>query len=195
VTDEVELLVRALDQTAAVIDAIQPDQAEQATPCPDWDVSALVRHVVAQDLRNFMISARGEIADWQTPPEELGSDWASEFRKRARALLEVWRAADLNRMVTVPGGGEAPLRSRADHQITELAVHSWDLVRATGAPVTLDPSLAEYALAWSQTMLRPQFRGPGLAFGAEVTVPEDAPAYDRLAGWFGRDPGWTSPVV
>jgi uncharacterized protein (TIGR03086 family) len=195
VTDEVELLVRALDQTAAVIDAIQPDQAEQATPCPDWDVSALVRHVVAQDLRNFMISARGEIADWQTPPEELGSDWASEFRKRARALLEVWRAADLNRMVTVPGGGEAPLRSRADHQITELAVHSWDLVRATGAPVTLDPSLAEYALAWSQTMLRPQFRGPGLAFGAELTVPEDAPAYDRLAGWFGRDPGWTSPVV
>ena len=27
--------------------------------------------------------------------------------------------------------------------------------------------------------------------GVEVPVPDDAPVYDRLAGWFGRDPGWT----
>lgn len=194
-TDEIALLARALDQAGAVIGAIGPDQAERATPCSDWDVRTLVRHLVGQDLRNFMISARRETADWQAPPEELGADWAGEFQERARALLEVWRAADLNRMVTVPGGAEAPLRSRADHQITELAVHSWDLVRATGAPITLDPALAEYALAWSRTMLQPQFRGPDKAFGDELPVPEDAPAYDRLVGWFGRDPGWAPPVV
>jgi hypothetical protein len=40
----------------------------------------------------------------------------------------------------------------------------------------------------------PEFRGPGKAFGVEVPVPDDAPAYERLAGWFGRDPGWM-PVV
>jgi uncharacterized protein (TIGR03086 family) len=195
VTDELGQLSRALDQTAAVIDAIGPDQAELPTPCPEWDVRALVRHIVGQDLRNFMISAQGDTADWQAPPEELGADWAGDFRERAGALLEVWRAADLNRTVTSPGGGEAPLRSRADHQITELAVHSWDLLRATGAQVALDPALAEHALAWSQRMLRPQFRGPDKAFGAEVPVPEDAPAYDRLVGWFGRDPGWTPAAL
>ena len=195
-TNELRLLGRALDQTAAVIGAIRQDQAEQATPCPDWDVRALVRHLVGQDLRNFMISARGEAADWQALPDELGADWEGEFQERAQALLEVWHTADLNRLVTVPGGGEAPLRSRADHQITELAVHSWDLVRATGAPITLDPALAEHALTWSRTMLRPQFRGPDKAFGDEVLpVPEDAPAYDRLVGWFGRDPSWTPPGV
>jgi hypothetical protein len=43
-------------------------------------------------------------------------------------------------------------------------------------------------------MLRPEFRGPGKAFGVEVPVPDDAPAYERLAGWFGRNPGWM-PVV
>ena len=195
VTNEIGLLGRALDQTAAVIGTIRQDQAEQATPCPDWDVRALVRHLVGQDLRNFMISARGEAADWQALPDELGADWEGEFQERAQALLEVWHTADLNRLVTVPGGGEAPLRSRVDHQITELAVHSWDLVRATGAPITLDPALAEHALTWSRTMLRPQFRGPDKAFGDEVPVREDAPAYDRLVGWFGRDPSWTPPVV
>ena len=39
-------------------------------------------------------------------------------------------------------------------------------------------------------MLRPEFRGPDKAFGLEVPVSPDTPAYDRLAGWFGRDPGW-----
>jgi uncharacterized protein (TIGR03086 family) len=195
VTDEVGLLTRAVDQTAAAIGAIRPDQAELATPCPDWDVRALVRHIVSQDLRNFMISARGETADWQSSPEDLGADWAGDFRERAAALLGIWRAADLNRMVTLSGGREAPLRTWADQQIAELAMHSWDLVRATDAPVALDPALAEHGLAWSRTMLRPQFRGPDKAFGEEVPVSEDAPAYDRLAGWFGRDPGWTPPVV
>jgi uncharacterized protein (TIGR03086 family) len=104
-----------------------------------------------------------------------------------------WQAADLDSLVAGPGG-EVPLRMRADNQVTELAVHDWDLARATGQQLAdLDPALAEHALAWSRGMLRPEFRGPDKAFGVEVPVPDDAPAYDRLAGWFGRDPGWTAP--
>ena len=55
----------------------------------------------------------------------------------------------------------------------------------TGSPTTL----------WlgSRRMLQPQIRGEGKAFGEEVPVPEDAPAYERLAGWFGRDPYWRPP--
>jgi uncharacterized protein (TIGR03086 family) len=91
-------------------------------------------------------------------------------------------------------GREAPLRARADQQITELAVHDWDLARATGQQLGgLDPALAEHALNWSRGMLRPEFRGPDKYVGVEVPVADDAPVYDRLAGWFGRDPGWTSP--
>ena len=48
----------------------------------------------------------------------------------------------------------------------------------------------EHALAWSRQMLRPEFRGPDKSFGSEIAVPADAPSYDRLAGWFGRDPAW-----
>ena len=44
-TDTVTLLERALDQTAAIIAAIPPSQSGLPTPCPDWDVRALVRHL------------------------------------------------------------------------------------------------------------------------------------------------------
>jgi uncharacterized protein (TIGR03086 family) len=187
----VALVERALDQTAAIIEAIPAGQAGLATPCPDWDVRALVRHIIGHSLPNFLISARGGTPDWQAPAAEIGEDWAAAFRDGARELRAVWRAADLDQLAAMPGGRQAPLRSRADHQITELAVHDWDLVKATGQPDKLDPALAGHALGWSRQMLQPEFRGPGKAFGREVPVRPDAPAYERLAGWFGRDPGWT----
>jgi uncharacterized protein (TIGR03086 family) len=185
------LLERALDQTAAIIATIRPEQASLPTPCSAWDVQSLVRHVIAQDLRNFIIGARGENADWQASAEELREDWSQAFSDGTERLLETWRGADLDQLVPLPGGREVPLRTRADQQITELAVHGWDLVQATGQQTELDPALAEHALRWSRPMLRPEFRGPDKAFGPEVPVSEDAPIYDRLAGWFGRDPRWT----
>jgi uncharacterized protein (TIGR03086 family) len=191
--DVIDLVGRALDQTAAIVAAIPPDQAGLATPCADWDVRALVRHVVRQDLRNFLAAARGEAPDWQAPADELAGDWAAEFRAGAAQLMDLWRAADLDPATATPGAGQAPLRARADQQVAELAMHDWDLVRATGQPAELDPALAAHALSWSRQMLRPEFRGPGKAFGPEVAVPADAPVYQRLAGWFGRDPRWAPP--
>jgi uncharacterized protein (TIGR03086 family) len=107
--------------------------------------------------------------------------------------MAVWRVADLEEQVAQPGGGRPALGGRVDQQIAELAMHDWDLTVATGQHADLDPVLADHALGWSHQVLRPEFRGPDRAFGAEVPVPPDAPAYQRLAGWFGRDPGWTPP--
>jgi uncharacterized protein (TIGR03086 family) len=191
--DTIAVLEGALDQTAGLIAAIDAGQAGLATPCAGWDVRTLVSHLAGQDLRNFLVSVRGEAADWQAPADDIGDDWAEAFQDRAALVRAAWQAADLDSLVAGPGGA-APLRMRADQQIAELAMHDWDLARATGQQVDgLDPALAEHALAWSHGMLRPEYRGPDKAFGVEVPVPDDAPAYDRLAGWFGRDPGWTAP--
>ena len=78
-----------------------------------------------------------------------------------------------------------------DQQIAELAVHGWDLAVATGQSTPLDTEVGDTALTWARTALQPQFRGSedeGKAFGPEVDVPEDAPLYDRLAGFFGHRP-------
>jgi uncharacterized protein (TIGR03086 family) len=191
--DTIALLSRALSQLATLIEQVPAGSLDAATPCRDWTVRELLRHIVRQNLRNFTVSAQGGTADWSAIPQELGSNWVDDYRRGAQTLLEIWRAADLDEKVLAPGGAEAPLRSRADHQITELSVHAWDLTKAAQLAVTLDDDLAEHALAWSRQMLQPQFRGQGKAFGNEVPVPADATAYDRLAGWFGRDPGWQPP--
>src|SRR5256885_13190920 len=107
-----ELLERALNQTAAVIARIRPGQAALPTPCTDWDVEDLVRHLVTQDLSHFTVAARGEEPDWTSPPGELGADWPQQFLLGTQLLLETWAAADLDRPVELPAGGLAPLRSR-----------------------------------------------------------------------------------
>jgi uncharacterized protein (TIGR03086 family) len=191
--DSVALLSRALSQMTAVLEQIPADSLDAATPCRDWTVRELLRHVVGQDLHNFTIAARGETPDWSATAPELGDDWVADYRDAAQQLLDIWRSADLDRQVPMPGGVQAPLRSRVDHQITELSVHAWDLTRAAQLSLSLDDELAEHALAWSRQMLQPQFRGEGKSFGEEMPVPADAPAYERLAGWFGRDPQWRPP--
>jgi len=46
----VDLLARALDQSGALVSRIRRDQAGLPTPCPAFDVRALVNHTV-YDLR------------------------------------------------------------------------------------------------------------------------------------------------
>lgn len=188
-----ELLERSLRQMRTVIAAVRPDQGDLPTPCADWDVRTLTGHVAVQDLRNFAVRARGEMADWHAPYEDLGDHWLAQFDAGAQRLLDAWHAADPNRQVALPGGHSVPLISLADQQIAELCVHAWDLARATGQQIDFDDEAAERALEWSGRMLRPEARGPDRPFGLEVPVAEDALACDRLAGWFGRDPSWSPP--
>ena len=184
-----DLLDRAVNQMNAVIARISVGQEDLPTPCADWDVRALLTHVIGHSMPNLIVAATGGTPDWQAPAAPVEADWAEAYRTAAHELLATWRAADVERMVA-GGGGQAPLRARADQQIAELAVHAWDLVKATGQREPLDPAVAERALSWSRQMLKPEFRGAGLAFGPEVPVSPDAPSYDRLAGWLGRDPAW-----
>jgi uncharacterized protein (TIGR03086 family) len=190
-TDPVLMLSRAIDQAGGVVAGLDRDQASLPTPCRSWTVGQLVDHLML-DLRHFTITARGGTPDWSETPPPAGDDWAGQFREGADELLAAWRAAGpLDGMRTMPGMGEVPARFPVDMQISELAVHAWDLVRATDQKVELDPEVAETALAWMRTALVPSFRGTeaeGKSFGPEVEVADDAPPYDRLVAFAGRNP-------
>jgi uncharacterized protein (TIGR03086 family) len=191
------LLSRALDQAGDLIAGTQREMAELPTPCRSWTVADLVTHLV-NDLGNFATAVKGGKPDWSKAGERIAGDWAPAFATGRQELDEAWASADLQAEVATPGGSGAALVTRADQQIAELAVHTWDIARATGQSEDLDASVAEYGLVWAKQNLRPQFRGPedeGKGFGPEVPVPDDAPIYERLAGWFGRDPQWSGKAT
>jgi uncharacterized protein (TIGR03086 family) len=167
----------ALDQMALLIGGTRPDQLTLATPCTDWDVRALLRHIIGGP-HVFAAMVEGEKVDPSAPqPDRLGDrDPAAAFAA-ARGALETAlrqhpeRAARLRPIVAV-----------------ETAIHAWDLARATGQVMRLDPAIAEGALALVRERLTPAARAGNTAFGPEVPVGAGAPAYDRLAGFLGREP-------
>jgi uncharacterized protein (TIGR03086 family) len=169
----IEVLSRALDQTADVLPAIPDDKLSAMTPCSEWDVARLVAHVLA-DPQNFVAMSGGGRPDWSAAPP-LPEDWTGEFRARAAELMRTWKES---------GDGTSP--QSVDWQTAEFAVHTWDLVRATGVPIELDPQVAERGLDFMSGALTPDNRGD--AFAPAVTLAEDAPVYDRLAAFAGRDP-------
>ncbi|MQS15816.1 TIGR03086 family protein [Streptomyces kaniharaensis] len=191
--DPIDLLARALAQTAGLIDGVGVELAGHPTPCRSWDVGMLISHLL-HDVRQFTVRAEGGRPDWSQPFERVENDWLHAFEAGAEELMDAWRAAgDLSGTIEVPGMGMLPARFPVDQAIAEFAVHAWDLARATGQSTDgLDHEVALASLAWARGALKPEFRGPeeeSHSFGPEVAVPEDAPPYDRLAGFFGRDPG------
>ncbi|MFE7595409.1 TIGR03086 family metal-binding protein [Kitasatospora sp. NPDC057512] len=193
--DPIGLLARALAQTAGLIDGTGVELAGHPTPCRSWDVGDLISHLL-HDLRQFTVRAKGGQPDWSQPFERVEEDWLHAFESGAEELVDAWRAAgDLGGTLEVPGVGTLPARFPVDQQITEFAVHGWDLAHATGQSTEgLDHEVALAALTWAAGALKPEYRGAEEehhAFGPAVDVPEDAPAYDRLAAFFGRDPAAT----
>jgi uncharacterized protein (TIGR03086 family) len=188
-TDAVSLLSTALDQTGAIIVGVREDQQHLHTPCRSWDVTELITHLV-HDLGLFTERASGGTPDWTAPQATVAGSYIDAYRAGAAGLVQAWRAAgDLSGTVEMPGMGEVAKRFPLDQQIAELAVHGWDLAVATGQSPHLDPEVADTALTWARTALRPEFRGgeaEGKAFGPEIDLPQDAPLYDRLAGFFGH---------
>ncbi|HET8599289.1 MAG TPA: TIGR03086 family metal-binding protein [Segeticoccus sp.] len=173
--DSLALLSHALDQAGDLLVHVRDDQLGHPTPCRDWDVSTLVAHLVG-GVRTFTVAARGECPDWSTALEPVTGDRAATFRAAADDLLHAWHQA-----------GDAATPQAIDWQTAELALHGWDLARATGQPTDrLDAAVAERALEFVRTNLSADNRGA--AFGPPVDVPDDAPVQDRLAALAGRDP-------
>lgn len=183
------LLSRALDQTGAIVARVRSEQATLPTPCRSWTVRTLVNHVVDELYQFSFVVGGGKRR--QLGDDVLGDDWAGTYRVAADALLSAWRQPGaLDRPHRLPGG-ELPATWAVGQHITEVVIHGWDIATATGQPTDLDAELGRYALAWQVENVRAEFRGDEAAghhIGPEVTVADEAPLYDRLAAFAGRDP-------
>jgi uncharacterized protein (TIGR03086 family) len=182
-TPSLGLLERALDQTGTVIARVRADQAGLPTPCHEFDVRALVNHIVF-DVQMFTAGVSG--GERGSPDADLvGNDWMGAYDTSRTALLDAWRRKGIDGTVK-SRLGEFPATWSVGQHLANLAVHAWDVAMATHQSTSLDPEVARVALDWARENLKPQFRGQ--AFGPEVEVPENAPIYERLAGFFGRNP-------
>src|SRR5215207_2889571 len=167
-----------------VLSNVRPEQMRLPTPDDEWDVRALINHVV---LGNTWAAENVKTGSAPRPSGDVigDRDPLDAYTASADAMMASFEEpGTMGRMVTMPFG-EMPAAGLAAFRFTDLIVHAWDLAKATGQSTDLAPQLCEAALAMSRQRMSEMDRA-NLPFKEEVPVSANAPAADRLAGFLGR---------
>jgi uncharacterized protein (TIGR03086 family) len=190
-----EMMAKAATEVAEVARNVKPDQLDARTPCADWDVRAVVNHLMFWSAFRSELAARKESAPADDPIDEKTDftaerDWPRTMAAQLERAVAAWGEPGATEGDTGLAGGSMPARMIAMMMLGELVVHGWDLARATGQPLTADATTLETVHEMAVTM-GPQGRKMG-AFGDEVSVPDTAPMLDQVLALSGRDPQWTA---
>ena len=194
-TDVVALYGSAVEQARRIVDGVTPDQYAGPTPCPKWNTRELLNHFIGSSL--MMASAGGGAAAESMSGTEavagmgdlVGDDPSAAYRaasERAKAAFSAPGA--LGEMWKLPFG-EVPGAVALNIHLMETMTHGWDIAKSTGQLDRLDNDLAEQALPVVMMAFSEAPRSDaGEPFKPQVVVAGDAPAYERLAAFMGRNP-------
>ena len=191
----VAMFLSAQRAFGARVRAIGADQWKLPTPDSEWDVSALVDHLLDENwwlpplAHGHDLDAAGKIVEAaeQAAGEDRAKAWEIASTKSADAVQEdgvLDRTASLSR-------GSTPMREYLGEMIFDHVVHAWDLGTAigySGDPLPEEVVAAVYEMA---KPMAPMLAGSGM-FADPVDVGDDAPALDKLLALTGRDPDWTA---
>ncbi|MEU2053670.1 TIGR03086 family metal-binding protein [Streptomyces bungoensis] len=189
-TDPRPVYARATEQAAALVGTVRPERLDGPTPCAEFDVRALLSHMVGGTRRIAVVGEGGDGLAVEPVAEGVGDEeWAAAYDEVRVRVLKAWESDErMTAPVRVPWG-EVPGHAALSGYVMEIVTHTWDLAEAVGHPHELDPELAEFALAIARRVLPDSApRDAGTPFGAIREVPEGAGPYERLAAWLGRAP-------
>ena len=159
------------------------------TPDDEWDVGALVRHVIEEQQWVPLLLAGRTVGEARSRLGALSDDLAAEWHRYSTAARLAWASVDPGAMVDL-SYDRVPADAYLREQASDVIVHTWDLARAVGADEALGDVLVE--AAW--TVFAPQkatLEASGL-FASPVPVADDAPLQSRLLALTGRDDRTTS---
>lgn len=172
-----------------VIHGVSATDTGAPTPCAEWDVHRLAGHLLGT-VEAVLRMGAGEPLDrddpWGTGERELREDWRRELSDLLTAYAAAWSDPDAWEGDAMDGA--VPRRTIGDIGFAEVLLHGWDLARGSGQDLEYDQAAVEAALEVMERIGQ-QGRAQG-AFGAEVQVEDDAPAFHRVLARSGRDPHW-----
>jgi uncharacterized protein (TIGR03086 family) len=177
---------RALANTAAIVGGVSRAQLHDPTPDDDWDVEALLQHIVSGNLWVAPL-VRGETIEQvgdRFAGDVLGDDFPDAYRRSADEAAAAFCADGAMDVPCAVSYGPVPGRVYCGHRLVDVLVHGWDLARATGGDTELPDDLVAACIEVIEPQLD-ELAASG-AFGADHHVPAGASSQVRLLALLGR---------
>ena len=187
-------MAAAAAESARIVGGVRGDQLSAVTPCGDWDLHALLNHIILWTAYSAERRATGE----QVPEELMSTDfvaqpgYAADYAAQLDKAVAAWSdpaawERDLNVM-----GTPTPAADVASLLIAEMVLHGWDAAKASGQHYTARDDVAQAVLTAveANAELFRKYQG----FAEPVPVPASASALERALAQSGRDPAW-APIV
>ena len=128
-------LSRADDGFAQRLALVRPGQWAAQTPCTEWDVRALVNHVVGANRRYTMLlhGATTDEAEATRAADHLGDDPVASFAATEAELKAAFGEPGAMARTAHHRAGERTGAQLLEMRMLDIAVHTWDLARAIRA--------------------------------------------------------------
>lgn len=183
--DMLDALDAAFAHTQGIVAGVAPDQLDSPTPCPEWDLRALLGHMLGV-VANCGRGAGGGALLGSPLTLPLRTDLPGQFRDEAGRTVAAWRSCPPEGKVDI-GAGPMPAAAAMGINLLDTATHSWDIARASGQEARLPDELATMLLGLSGGIVTDDLRAFA-GFEPPVSVRADAPTTDRLMAFLGRHP-------
>lgn len=181
----------ALDLAVVTARGVRADQLGGPTPCTEFDVDGLVRHLAAAADRAVLAADHSPVPQLEEFGGIAPTDVVEALAATAARFGEAWADdARLDRVVELPWA-TLPARVLLAIYLCEISTHTWDVAVATGQQPAFDNAALEVALATMRMGLPAEGRA-GTAFGEVQPVADAAPTIERLVAWTGRTPSWAA---
>ena len=174
----------AITGLTTLIASIEPDQWTLRTPCPEWDVRALVMHLITEArwaptlLAGLTIAEVGSSLDTPLDPDPVAA-WTAAQRA-ARSAADGPRIEQTTVHVSA---GDIPATEYLRQLTADYLIHGWDLAVTLGQDDALDPELVAAVHGWFRSQAE-AYRDVGMV-SAPVPVTSDD-LQTRLLAEFGR---------
>jgi uncharacterized protein (TIGR03086 family) len=181
------MFLRSVDEFDARVQVTRDLDMDKPTPCSDWNVRALINHLVYEDKWAVPLlegKTIAEVGDQFEGRDLLGDDPQGAWKTAAE---------DARASATAPGAVEGTVHlsfgdfSGGDYldQLTaDHLIHAWDLAKATNGEVNLESELMDYVYNWAKP-IEEALKGSG-AYGETIEPGPDADMQTTLLAVFGR---------
>ena len=183
-------MAAASAEAARVVGNVPPNALDTPTPCGDWDLRTLLNHTILWTSYSAERRAHGESVDEALMNKDFTADpgFREDYARQIGRAVEAWSAPDTWTGTLNVMGDATPAADVGAMLLMEMALHGWDVARATGQEFNTDEKTASALedIVQAQAELFPKYQG----FAAAIETKPDAPAFDRAVALSGRDPGW-----